>query len=314
MTQTIANLDQLYGAFGELGIEGGWHRRKPAIWAQPAKNFLPAIWRYSEVKPILHAAGALISPEFAERRNVTMTNPVEGNVYPTVRTMVAAYQMIRPGETAGSHRHTPNALRLILEGRGSYTVVDGIRVEMRPGDVLLTPSWAWHSHESVGSEDCYWLDFLDVPLVQLLEPMFFERHPEDVEPNPLYAEAAPLAFRWEDTLVRLEQAPNDPTGMTEREVELGAPALPTVALHMQRLAPGRATRTKRTTANNIFAVAKGAGRTMIDGEAFEWKFGDVLAVPAWRAYRHEAEETSVLLRVTDEPVMRSLNFLRESLD
>lgn len=307
----ITSLDELYKAFDGLSMEGGWHRKQPALWPSPRENFLPAIWCYSDVKPILGAAGRLISTELAERRNLTMTNPVAGNLYPTVRTIVAAYQMIQPGETARSHRHTPNALRMILEGRGTYTVVDGTRVEMVPGDVLLTPNWTWHSHECVGSEDCYWLDFLDVPLVHLLENMFFEHHPDGVEKNPVDVKTASIAFHWDDTLARLREAEDDATGMSARQIELGAPALPTISLHMQRFAPGRATRSMRTTANSIFAVAQGAGRSTVGDKEFEWRFGDVIAVPAWRPYRHEAVSDAVLLRVTDRPLLDKLGWLRE---
>jgi gentisate 1,2-dioxygenase len=314
MSKSITTTEELYKAFDGLSMEGGWHRKQPALWAKPRENFLPAIWKYDEVKPILAAAGKLISTEFAERRNLTMTNPVEGNIYPTVRTIVAAYQMIQPNETADAHRHTPNALRMILEGRGTYTVVDGARVEMRPGDVLLTPNWAWHSHENVGREDCYWLDFLDVPLVHLLENMFFEHHPDGVEASPVDVASSPIAFRWEDTLVRLREAPDDASGMSDREVELGAPALPTMGLYMQRFSPGRKTRTMQTTANSLFAVAQGTGRSIIGGKAFEWKFGDVFAVPAWRAYQHEATSDAVLLRVTDKPLFEKLGWLREDVD
>src|SRR5690606_17881398 len=104
---------------------GGWHRRFPALWPEPRENFLPHVWHYGDVKPILDRAGQLVDTELAERRNLTMFNPVEGNVYSTVRTIVAAYQMVKPGEFARAHRHTPNALRLILEGNGTCTVVDG---------------------------------------------------------------------------------------------------------------------------------------------------------------------------------------------
>lgn len=314
MGQTIRSLDELYSAFDSLSMEGGWHRKQPALWQEPRKNFRPAIWRYRDVRPILDAAGGLISTEFAERRNLTMTNPVEGNLYPTVRTLVAAYQMIRPGEKAAAHRHTPNALRMILDGRGTYTVVGGQRIEMRPGDVLLTPNWAWHSHENVAAEDCYWLDFLDVPLVHLLEPMFFEHHPDKEEKQVVNIETSPMAFRWEDTRKRLDGADVDATGMSERQVELGSPALPTIGLFMQRLAAGRPTRAMRTTANSLFAVAQGSGHTTIDGESFEWQYGDVFAVPAWRRYQHESLGSSILLRVTDEPLMSALGFLRTTFD
>lgn len=310
MSASLDSLDALYRAFDGLSMEGGWHRRSPALWPEPRKNFLPHRWRFADVKPILDAAGRLVDTKMAERRNLTMTNPVEGNIYPTVRTLVAAYQLILPGETAGCHRHTPNALRIILEGHGTYTVVDGTRVEMRPGDVLLTPSWCWHSHENVGKDDCYWVDILDVPLVHLLEPMFFERHPQELEPDPVNAAESPIAFRWEDSLARLARADAPAHGMASREIELGAPAMVTTSLQVQRLDAGFASRTARTTANSVFTVVQGRGRTVVDGEVLDWAPGDVIAVPAWRPYRHEAVDESYLVRASDEPLMRALGLLR----
>ena len=309
----LDSLESLYQAFDGLSVEGGWHRRAPALWPEPRKNFVPFRWRYADVKPILDAAGHLVDHAMADRRNLTMTNPVEGNLYATVRSMVAAYQLIKPGETADAHRHTPNALRIILEGKGTYTVVDGTRVEMRPGDVLLTPSWAWHSHSSNGHEDCYWVDVLDVPLVHLMEGMFFERHPDKLEPDVVDADSAPIAFRWEDTLAALAAAAPPAHGMAEREAELGNPALRTVALHAQRLNAGFRSALYRTTANSIFTVIQGRGRSVVDGETIEWAMGDVIAIPAWRAYRHEADVESFMVRASDEPVMRAIGMLREEV-
>ena len=309
----LDSLESLYQAFDGLSVEGGWHRRAPALWAEPRKNFEPFRWRYADVKPILNAAGHLVDHAMADRRNLTMTNPVEGNLYATVRSMVAAYQLIKPGETADAHRHTPNALRIILEGKGTYTVVDGTRVEMRPGDVLLTPSWAWHSHSSNGNEDCYWVDVLDVPLVHLMEGMFFERHPDKLEPDVVDADSSPIAFRWEDTLAALAAAAPPAHGMAQREAELGNPALRTVALHAQRFNAGFRSALCRTTANSIFTVIQGRGRSVVDGETIEWAMGDVIAMPAWRAYRHEADAESFMVRASDEPVMRAIGMLREEV-
>ncbi|MEG0002338.1 MAG: cupin domain-containing protein [Comamonas sp.] len=309
----LDSLESLYQAFDGLSVEGGWHRRAPALWAEPRKNFVPFRWRYADVKPILDAAGHLVDHAMADRRNLTMTNPVEGNLYATVRSMVAAYQLIKPGETADAHRHTPNALRIILEGKGTYTVVDGTRVEMRPGDVLLTPSWAWHSHSSNGNEDCYWVDVLDVPLVHLMEGMFFERHPDKLEPDVVDADSSPIAFRWEDTLAALAAAAPPAHGMAQREAELGNPALRTVALHAQSFNAGFRSALCRTTANSIFTVIQGRGRSVVDGETIEWAMGDVIAIPAWRAYRHEADVESFMVRASDEPVMRAIGMLREEV-
>jgi gentisate 1,2-dioxygenase len=307
--EKIHSLDELYDSFESLNTEGGWHRKFPALWPEPEKNFLPFCWQYEQIKPVLMAAGNLVAAENAERRNLTMRNPLTGNRYATLRTMVAAYQMIKPGEVAKSHRHTPNALRLILEGQGTYTVVNGKRLEMRPGDVLLTPSYSWHAHECIGNEDCYWMDFLDVPLVHLLEPMFFERHPEGFESEIEDLAAAPLVFRWEDILQQLDSANKSSSGEADQLVELGHPALDSMALFMLRFSAGSSSIRLQTTANSIFAVIKGEGNTIIDDEEFSWAFGDTIAIPAWRAYQHRASTDAILLRVTDSPVMEKLNWL-----
>lgn len=306
----MKTLDELYAAIEAASMEGGWHRKQPALWAEPRANFLPHQWRYAEVKRVLEDAGGLVDHEMAERRNLTLTNPLPGNWYATVRTLVAAYQSIKPGEHALSHRHTPNALRIILEGHGTYTVVNGTRVEMRPGDVLLTPSWHWHSHEAVGPDECFWVDVLDVPLVHLLEPMFFERHPDRFEPVRENVESSPLAFRWEDSMDRLDEAGPCASGVAEREIELGSPAMKTVAIHVQRFSAGFRSVEHRTTANAVFTVVEGEGTTRIGEHIFHWQRGDILAVPAWQPYVHEVKQAAHLVRVSDEPVLRAFDFLR----
>ena len=306
----MKTLDDLYAAIDALSMEGGWHRKQPSLWPEPRANFLPHQWRYADVRQILVAAGDLVDHAMAERRNLTLTNPVLGNGYATVRTLVAAYQSIKPGEHALSHRHTPNALRIILDGRGTYTVVDGTRVEMRPGDVLLTPSWHWHSHEAVGPDECFWVDVLDVPLVHLLEPMFFERHPDHFEPVQRNVEDGPLAFRWETSMQRLDAAPPDETGVCERQIELGSPAMKTVAIHVQRFGAGFRSTPHRTTAHAVFTVVEGSGSSRIGDHEFGWQRGDVLAVPAWQPVQHRIDTAAHFVRVSDEPVMRAFDFLR----
>lgn len=306
----MKDLESLHAAIYAKNMEGGWHRKSPALWPEPRKNFLPCVWRYADVKPILQEAGHLVDHRMADRRNLTMTNPVEGNRYATVRSMVAAYQSIKPGECADSHRHTPNALRIILEGRGCYTTVDGTRVEMRPGDVLLTPSWAWHSHESMGPDECFWIDVLDVPLVHLLEPMFFERHPDRLESVVRNVDDCDLALRWEDSMRRLDSATPADQGVAEREVELGSPALKTMAVHVQRMSKGFESSGHRTTANAIYAVLEGEGLSEVGDQELRWSRGDVFVVPAWQPFRHRVTADTHLVRVSDEPVMRAFDMLR----
>ena len=69
----------------------------------------------------------------------------------------------------------------------------------------------------------------------------------------------------------------------------------------------------RTTANSIFTVIKGSGRTIVDGEVMEWAMGDVIAVPAWRTYSHAVDSESFMVRASDEPVMRAIDMLRDEV-
>jgi gentisate 1,2-dioxygenase len=308
-------LEELYGKLGQIGIAPGWAKATPSLWASPRKTFAPAQWKYEQARGALDAAGRLINTELAERRNLILFNPGAENSYGTVRTMVAAYQMIMPGEWARAHRHTPNALRLILDSEpGTYTEVDGVKIAMEPGDVLLTPNWSSHGHGNDSRACAYWLDFLDVPLVQLLEPMFFEPAEED-KTHDAFAGApptkdSPFVFPLSETLKRLDAAVPDPAGHFGTHIELGNPAMDTIGLHMMRLAPHVKTAPYRSTANNVYAIVKGTGTTTVDGESFQWSRGDVIAAPAWRRQCHEAAEDALMFRVSDEPVMQRLGFYR----
>src|SRR6185437_8977825 len=109
------SLDELYRLLKPMSTGPGWNKRAPSLWDEPCKNFVPFRWQYAQAKAALDSAGRLINTELAERRNLILFNPIAGNDYATTRTLLAAYQMILPGERARSHRHSPNALRLVVE-------------------------------------------------------------------------------------------------------------------------------------------------------------------------------------------------------
>jgi gentisate 1,2-dioxygenase len=90
-------------------------------------------------------AAQLVGTQQAERRVLRLTNP-ELSGLSASNTLVANIQIVMPGEIARAHRHSGAALRLIIEGGGGYTVVNGERVPMYPGDLVLTPNWTWHDH------------------------------------------------------------------------------------------------------------------------------------------------------------------------
>jgi len=304
-----ATMQDLYDLLADCGIENGWNKPEPSLWPLPKKDFQPAHWSWSIGRAALDAAGRFVNTELAERRNLILANPVPGNKYPTVRTLVAAYQMVKAGEVARSHRHTANALRLVLDtGAHTYTIVDGKKIPMEAGDVLLTPNWRWHGHANEGPAHAYWMDFLDVPTVHLLGPMFFEHHPDAVERATEIAADSPCRFAWSETVTRLAQAPETAPGV--REIELGSPALATIALHVTRLDAGAVMHAEPSTMSAICAIMHGAGDAIIDGRAFAWARGDALAAPSSCAQTWTARDETYILRVSDKPLLERLDWLR----
>lgn len=304
-----ASMEELYALLARCGIENGWNKPEPSLWPLPKKDFLPAHWSWGVGRAALDAAGRFVNTELAERRNLILANPVPGNKYPTVRTLVAAYQMVKAGEVARSHRHTANALRLVLDtGPEAYTIVDGKKIPMEPGDVLLTPNWRWHGHANEGPAHAYWMDFLDVPTVHLLGPMFFEHHPDALERATEIAADSPCRFPWRDTEARLAQAPETAPGA--RTIELGSPALASIALDVMRLEAGATISIEPTTMSAICAIMRGAGDASIDGKTFAWARGDALAAPSSCPQTWTAREESYILRVSDRPLLERLDWLR----
>ena len=305
------NLEQLYAALEPLDMTPGWiDRRRAILRTEPDTRFKPMHWRYEECLAALNAAGRLINTELAERRNLILRNPVEGNDISTTRTLINAYQMILPGERARTHRHAPHALRVIIDSEDSYSVVNGEKHPMQTGDIVLTPGWCWHGHGHDGDRPAYWLDGLDVPLTHLLEPMFFEEHPQGFAPVERVTPDSPYRFTWEMLLARLEDAEPDPEGFFGRRVRLEADEMPTIGIYVERLDAGSSTRKFRHSANAVYSPMMGAGTSRIGDEIIEWSRGDTFVAPIWNWIEHSAEEDSVLFAMTDEFVMRFANYYR----
>jgi gentisate 1,2-dioxygenase len=307
----IPTLDTLYEAAGERNFTPGWVPRKnPILWGEPRPKFSPAHWSYEDAKAGLDAAGRLIDVSLAERRNLVMRNPAPGTNFETTRTLVCAYQMILPGEVAPSHRHSSHALRVIVDGKGSFSIVNGQKMPMETGDVVLTPGWCWHGHGHDGSAPAYWFDGLDVPLTHLLEPMFYQEYPQKYENVERVVASSPFRFKREDILRGLDAAAPDPDGFHGARITLAAPDMPPMGLSMERLTSGTKTRRYRTTANTVFHVAEGAGETTVGDKRFFWQRGDTFVAPGWHAISHQATSDAQLFVLADEPLLRFANYYR----
>ena len=84
------------------------------------------------------------------------------------------------------HRHSPNAIRFGLTGKGNFTGVGGEDITFGPGDMVLTPIDTWHNHGNVGNEPAVNLSVLDLPLVETLNAVYFEHdYTEMVDGKPV---------------------------------------------------------------------------------------------------------------------------------
>ncbi len=303
------SLDELHAMLDDVQMKNGWAKISPSLYPEPKRPFRPAHWRYVDARAALHTAGRLVGTDRAERRNLIMANPVPGNDYATTRTIVGAYQMVKAGEFARSHRHTPNAMRIILEGApDAYTIVDGKRIPMQAGDVLLTPNWCYHGHHNQSSQDAYWIDFLDVPLAEYLGPIFFEIHPDTLEPSKEVSPLSPMRFAYSEYSHQLDAVQDTAPGI--QCMELGPPRLTTFDRVMVRLGVGTRWNMPRTTVNQIYVVVKGNGVTTSGEHVFNWSPGDMIAIPSWHDHEVQTSSDAILLRVSDAPLMRMLGWER----
>jgi gentisate 1,2-dioxygenase len=335
-------VDEYLAGLSQFNVGPLWKYLRQALTPEPKSQARPHLWRWKELRPQLLRAGELVSAAEAERRVLMLLNPgIEGRLA-TTHTLYGGLQLILPGEVAATHRHTPNALRFIMEGEGAYTVVDGEKMTMSFGDFVLTPNWTWHDHGSESSDPVVWLDGLDIPLIMMLEGVFFEPYAQESQPlskpinnsvteyskNGLLptwqratsAHSPLLKYAWKDareavmSLGTNTESPFDGAMLEYTNPVTGGPSLPTMASFVQRLKPGQKTAAHRHSISAVYLAVEGYGRTVIEDKAYDWSPGDVLALPTWCWHSHEnlsVSSDAILFSFTDAPVMKAFNLARE---
>ena len=156
-----------------------WNVMGDIITPEPRSACRPYLWKFDMIRDYMTEAGKLITAKEAERRVLILENPGLKGQSKVTTSLFAGIQMVVPGDIAPAHRHSQSALRFVLEGKGAYTSVDGERTAMEPGDFVITPSMTWHDHSNETNEPMFWLDGLDIPIVQFLDASFAEGLKED---------------------------------------------------------------------------------------------------------------------------------------
>jgi gentisate 1,2-dioxygenase len=173
------SLDHFYAELEREDLVPLWRINAKIMPFEPKTRVLPWLWRFDTLARLAEQAGKLVPIERGgDRRVLACINPgLRGEAYGATASLWAAVQYLGPGESAPGHRHSPSALRFVVEGDGAWTTVDGDRCNMTAGDLVLTPAWTWHDHKNESDKPMMWFDGLDLPLAGYLDAQFFEFYP-----------------------------------------------------------------------------------------------------------------------------------------
>lgn len=323
-----------------------WDDLRNIVTREPTTVVEPYLWKWQAVYDRVIRSGQLISPESGgERRVLFLQNPGTikcGMIGATTHTLYAGIQLILPGEVAPTHRHSQSAVRFIIQGHGAYSVVNGEKMSMSPGDFLLTPSWAWHDHGNSGDEPVLWLDGLDAPLVRHLAASFFQPYTQQTQPltqpddyqarsfaggmvRPVRHHsdggemtAALSAYKFDlvmQTLSSMMSLPVDPwDGYAVEYINpvTGMSADAHIGARLQVLPREFHGKAHRHVMSSIYLVIKGQGETIVDGIQFQWERGDIFVVPPWTWHEHtqRGPDETILFSINDQPVLEALGLAR----
>ncbi len=328
-----------YARIGAQSMTPLWEVLHALVPTQPQSHAQAVIWRYTELREQVLEAGRLISAEEAERRVLILENPGLRGQSCITQSLYAGLQLILPGEVAPAHRHTQSALRLVLDGEGAYTAVDGERTTMHRGDFIITPAWTWHDHGNLGDQPVVWLDGLDIPIVRFLDAGFAEKSGQQTQ-QALRPEGDALA-RYGANMVPVDYAPKaaDPTrvfvypfertraslkaiahgtpdahqGFKLRYVNpaTGASPMPTIGAFAQWLPSGFETKPLRSTDGTVVVCLEGGGEVKAGEAAWRVQENDVFVVPSWHTLQLRADRDTVMFSFSDRPVQQALGLWRE---
>src|SRR5262245_61014445 len=95
---------------------------------RPAARTVAHRWRYADVRPLLLSVARAVPVEKGEPRVLVLCDKGRSaEALQITGSLYAGIQLLLPGEQAPTHRHTPSAARVVIEGSGGYTVVNGRR-------------------------------------------------------------------------------------------------------------------------------------------------------------------------------------------
>jgi gentisate 1,2-dioxygenase len=301
---------------------------------KPRPNTRPTFWAYSAIKPLLLQAGELTPIEKAERRVLVLANP--GHGLENMKASAAMYlgmQLLLPGEWAPSHRHTPNAIRMVVEGEGAWTTIEGEKCPMSRGDLILTPTGLWHEHGHDGSEPVVWLDVLDLPLVYYMEASYHIGGARQTQlpgrgdrayarggmvPTPVFGRSGKaypmLRYPWVEARTALEALGSDQPELEAVQItyvnpETGDDAENILGFYALMLRPGQTLRLPVRSPAVVFHLIEGGVAAVIEEQRFTLAEADTCCAPGYSEvtlHNLRADAPSFVFMADESPLHRKL--------
>jgi gentisate 1,2-dioxygenase len=255
---------------------------------------------------------------------------VDGRLGSNNHTHRLWYDVIPPHTEEGQdwrtlgHRHTVEAIIYFLKGHG-HSIIDGVRYDWGPGDLLSVPMFSWHRHINDGNEPVLRIASTTGPLSLALGQAVYEdeRFPEfwiyaqegedarktlipggggqlttqySEQPTAeLYAEQVAFAMheehlrRQSKVLVKQKDLVFEPTPMGNLayvvDPRIGFQSK-ALGVVMAEIPPGKRSGAHRHLYDEIDLIVGGRGKVIVEDNEFEFDTLDVLAIPVFQWHQY----------------------------
>jgi gentisate 1,2-dioxygenase len=246
------------------------------------------------------------------------------------RTMDALVHEIDPGVTTTVHRHSWDAMVLVVGGTGFFEI-DGQRIEVAPGDSLHLPCWAWHraGQEASGSAPLRYMTFSSEPMLETMGMSVIEDagHADfaTLPPRPPVTEgpagddpysrrlrrvarqqderrSGRLHTSWDDLELLNTPRGTRTTFLLDRAIGYEASG---ITMAMFEIGPGRRQSMHRHPGEAWLYVLEGTGHSYEGtepegGTDYPWKKGDLIVVDHFLWHQHfndDPDKTAKVVRI-----------------
>jgi len=250
------------------------------------------------------------------------------------RSMDALAHEIDPGVVSTVHRHSWDAMVLVVAGWG-WTEIDGQRIEWGPGDSLHLPAWSWHRSGNDGTQTARYVTFSSEPLLATMGMSVIEdagrtpvgelaarpAYSEEIDGDDGYARrvrrlardqrgrrSGRLHTSWDELELLPTPRGTRTTFLLDRAIGYQASG---ITMAMFEIGPGRGQSMHRHPGEAWLYVLEGTGHSYLGtepegGTDHPWKKGDLIVVDHFLWHQHFNDDPSKTAKVVRVHMFDSL--------